>query len=138
MHQILQWHHMLSDTAGNPTDTVAGKEANVLADGFFHTATWVFVFVGMSLTLRSWQRGRLAPSWRFQLGLLLAGWGVFNLVEGIVDHHILQIHHVRDDLGAPLSWDIGFLTFGALLVAAGWALHRSGAQHISEADTGTS
>src|SRR3546814_9539337 len=76
MHQILQWHHMLSDTAGNPTDTVAGKEANVLADGFFHTATWVFVFVGMSLTLRSWQRGRLAPSWRFQLGLLLAGWGV--------------------------------------------------------------
>jgi hypothetical protein len=26
---------------------------------------------------------------------------------------------VRDDLGAPLGWDLGFLAFGALLVLAG-------------------
>ena len=24
------------------------------------------------------------------------GWGLFNLVEGIIDHHVLEIHHVRD------------------------------------------
>jgi uncharacterized membrane protein len=27
-------------------------------------------------------------------GSMIAGWGLFNLVEGIIDHHILGIHHV--------------------------------------------
>ena len=54
----------------------------------------------------------------------MIGWGAFNLVEGIVDHHVLGLHHVRDDLGAPLGWDLGFLAFGALLTAVGWALAR--------------
>jgi uncharacterized membrane protein len=57
---------------------------------------------------------------------MLAGWGAFNLVEGLVDHQILGIHHLRDDLGGPLAWDLGFLAFGALLVAAGGALIESG------------
>jgi len=26
----------------------------------------------------------------------IIGWGLFNLVEGVVDHHILTIHHVRE------------------------------------------
>jgi uncharacterized membrane protein len=38
---------------------------------------------------------------------------------------LLSIHHVRDDLGGPLSWDLGFLAFGFLLVIGGWALYRS-------------
>ena len=57
--------------------------------------------------------------------MLLAGWGTFNIVEGLIDHELLGIHHVRDDLGAPVGWDIGFLIFGALLVVIGWALARS-------------
>lgn len=56
--------------------------------------------------------------------MILAGWGAFNLVEGIVDHQLLGLHHVRDDLGGPPSWDIGFLIFGALLVLGGSALAR--------------
>jgi hypothetical protein len=39
LHQILQWHHMLTDTGDHPMTTVAGLEANTLADGFFHAAT---------------------------------------------------------------------------------------------------
>jgi Predicted membrane protein (DUF2243) len=39
LHQILQWHHMLTDTGDHPSNTVAGLEANTLADGFFHLAT---------------------------------------------------------------------------------------------------
>jgi uncharacterized membrane protein len=126
IHQILQWHHMVSHVDDFPVTTLAGLEVNTLADGFFHLATWVLVFVGTVLILRAWQRGRLAPSWRFHIGLLLAGWGIFNLVEGIINHHILGVHHLRDDIGAPIAWDIGFLVFGALLVAGGWALHRAG------------
>jgi uncharacterized membrane protein len=123
LHQILQWHHMLTgEDGGEPMDTVAGLEANTLADGFFHLATWVLVAAGTALTVGAWRRGELAPPWRVHLGLLLAGWGVFNVVEGTIDHLLLGIHHVRDDLGGPVGWDLGFLAFGAALIAAGVAL----------------
>jgi uncharacterized membrane protein len=127
LHQILQWHHMLTgDNGGEPMDTVAGLETNTLVDGLFHTATWILVAAASVLLVRAWQRGELAPPWRMHVGLLLAGWGVFNLVEGLIDHELLGIHHVRDDLGAPLGWDLGFLAFGALLVVTGWVLARTG------------
>ena len=124
LHQILQWHHMLTDTGEHPAGTLAGLEANTLADGLFHASTWVFVVAGMALTVRAWQRGELAPPWRAHLGLMLAGWGLFNFVEGLIDHQILGIHHVRDDLGGPLGWDLAFLASGLLLIAAGAALAR--------------
>jgi uncharacterized membrane protein len=125
LHQILQWHHILTSTGDHPSTTVAGLEANTLADGLFHVSTWLFVAAGSALTVRAWQRGELAPPWRFHIGLLLAGWGGFNLVEGLIDHHILGIHHVRDDLGGPLGWDLAFLASGVLLLAAGAALART-------------
>jgi uncharacterized membrane protein len=126
MHQILQWHHMLTDTGEHPAGTVAGLEDNTLADGFFHLATWFLVVIATLLAVRAWQRRELAPPWRLQAGLMLAGWGVFNLVEGLIDHQLLGIHHVRDDLGGPLGWDLAFLAFGVLLIAGGLALARSG------------
>jgi uncharacterized membrane protein len=127
LHQVLQWHHMLTSTAGHPMTTVAGLEANTLADGFFHVATWIIVAAGSWLMWRAWQGGRIAPPWRAQLGFLLAGWGAFNLVEGLIDHQLLGIHHVRDDLGGPIGWDLGFLAFGALLVLAGVTRARTSA-----------
>jgi uncharacterized membrane protein len=107
-HQILQWHHMLTDTGEHPANTVTGLQDNTLADGLFHLATWVCVAAAMVLAVRAWQRHQLAPPWRAQVGMLLVGWGVFNLVEGLINHQILGIHHVRDDLGAPLAWDLAF------------------------------
>jgi uncharacterized membrane protein len=118
---------MLTDTRDYLSDTVVGLEANTLADGFFHLATWLFVAAAMVLTVRAWRRRELAPPWRAHFGMLLAGWGAFNLVEGVVDHHVLDIHHVRDDIGAPLGWDLAFLALGALFTAAGIALARSSA-----------
>ncbi|KUI09598.1 hypothetical protein AU191_06185 [Mycolicibacterium acapulense] len=130
LHEILQWHHMVSSVDAYPTDTLGGLKANVVADGFFHVATWLLVSLGVSLMLLAWQQRRLAPNWSFHIGLLLAGWGIFNVVEGVIDHQILGAHHVRDDLGAPLSWDIGFLVFGVLLIVGGWALYRRGARQL--------
>jgi uncharacterized membrane protein len=126
LHQILQWHHMVSDVADYPVTTVAGLEVNTLADGFFHLATWLLVLGGSVTGISAWQSGRLAPSWSFHFGLVLAGWGIFNVVEGTVNHQVLGVHHVRDDLGGPLAWDLGFLLLGVLLIAGGWLLHRRG------------
>jgi uncharacterized membrane protein len=47
-------------------------------------------------------------------------------VERLIDHQILGVHHVRDDLGGPLSWDIGFLIFGVLFIVGSWSLHKAG------------
>jgi len=39
---------------------------------------------------------------------MLAGWGGFNVVERLIDHHLLGVHHVR--VGPDeLLYDIGFL-----------------------------
>ncbi len=126
LHQILQWHHMVSHVEGYPTDTVAGLEVNTLADGFFHVATWFLLLAGSIAAIKAWREGRLAPSWSFHFGLVMVGWGLFNLVEGIIDHHLLGVHHVRDDLGSPVAWDLGFLAVGALLVVGGWLLYKRG------------
>jgi uncharacterized membrane protein len=138
LHQILQWHHMLTDTGEHPATTVAGLEANTLADGFFHLATWALVAAAMAMMLRAWQRGDLAPPWRAHVGLMLAGWGTFNIVEGLIDHQLLGLHHVRDDLGGPLGWDLAFLALGALLIAAGLTLWRAGAGSATTASPSTS
>jgi uncharacterized membrane protein len=121
LHQILQWHHMLTSEGSYPATTVAGLETNTLWDGLFHATTWVAVLVGIVLLWR-WSEGMRG---RVLLGWMLVGWGLFNLVEGVVDHHLLGIHHVRTGANET-AWDVAFLAFGALLAAAGGALARSG------------
>jgi uncharacterized membrane protein len=133
LHQILQWHHMLTDHgryASYPRTTVADLEDNTLWDGLFHAGTWVVTVVGLVLLWRAVSGGRPA-TWRALAGPMLVGWGLFNLVEGTVDHHLLTIHHVRDDVADPLWWDVGFLAFGAALLLGGLALGRMPARGYS-------
>ena len=127
LHQILQWHHMLTDYgdhASFPDTTIPSLEDNTLWDGLFHLSTWVLVTGGVFVLWGVLSAG-YRVAWRSMVGVLLAGWGVFNLVEGIVDHHILTVHHVRDDVSDPAWWDFGFLACGAALVAVGLVLRRS-------------
>ncbi len=132
LHQILQWHHMVSSVAGQSPTTLAGLEVNTLADGFFHLATWLLVLAASITSIVAWRQGRLAPNYSFHFGLVLAGWGIFNVVEGLIDHQLLGVHHVRDDLGAPVSWDIGFLVLGGLLILGGWWLNRRGTRALEQ------
>ncbi len=122
LHQILQWHHMLSHTERYPTTTLAGLKANTVADGLFHVVAWLAVLTGLILLVRR-LRGRAVWSRTSLAGLVVAGWGLFNLVEGVLNHHILGVHHVREGSHA-LAYDIAFLILGALLLAGGWAVHR--------------
>jgi len=132
LRQVLQWHHMLTSTDTDnigveyyPADTVHGLQINTLWDGLFHTFTWLAVLIGLGLLYSRLTHsvGRVWSS-RVLWGWMLIGWGLFNLVEGVIDHHILGIHHVR---GGEYQtwWDLGFLILGALLVVGGWLLQRS-------------
>lgn len=128
LHQLLQWHHMLSDHGDYPVTTVAGLEVNTLWDGLFHTLTYIAVVVGLLLL---WRAARLPHSpWSTRLfaGVFLMGWGSFNLVEGTVNHHLLGIHHVNETVSQSQWkwWDLTFLIWGAAMLVGGWAMARSG------------
>jgi uncharacterized membrane protein len=126
LHQILQWHNMLSSQLP-PTDLVAMK-VNMFWDGLFHAFTWLVTVVGLALLWRAGKRPEVPWSTRTFVGSLSLGWGAFNVVEGLIDHQWLGIHHVHPGAG-QLAWDVGFLLFGALLVVVGWVLIRAGREH---------
>jgi uncharacterized membrane protein len=127
LHQIAHWHQMLS--ARVPPATVEAIQRNMAADGWFHAATWLITFAGV-LALWSGLRGpgRL-PATRTLLGYMLVGWGAFNIVEGVVDHHLLGLHHVRDLPTHVVFYDWAFLIVSGALVLIGLAL-RDGTDRV--------
>lgn len=50
---------------------------------------------------------------------MIFGWGLFNLVEGIIDHHILHIRHVTETAN-HLIWNLAFLASGVVMILIGW------------------
>jgi uncharacterized membrane protein len=127
LHQILQWHHMVT-SAGYPADTVENLRLNTLLDGLFHASTYIFVVLGLVVLWRTAHRGHLWWSSKLLIGTMLIGFGAFNLVEGVVNHHILGLHHVNETVSREywIYWDIGFLIWGAAMLLVGWLLFRAG------------
>jgi uncharacterized membrane protein len=125
-HQLLQWHHMAT-SAGYPADSVANLELNTLLDGLFHTLTYLCVAAGLVIVWRKANRPHGRWSGRTLAGSLLVGFGLFNVVEGIVDHHLLGLHHVNETVAREqwIFWDFGFLAWGAAMLVAGWYLKRA-------------
>jgi len=126
LHQVLQWHHLVCETPDcAPTSIVSLSQATLL-DGLFHSGTWIVTLIGAFLVFNAARRGVLGSTVNF-IGSLLAGWGIFNLVEGIVNHHLLQIHHVRPGPDQAL-WDYGFLAVSVgLLVLGRWLIQKKSA-----------
>jgi uncharacterized membrane protein len=83
-------------------------------------------------------RPRAPASGRALVGNMLVGWGGFNLVEGIIDHHLLELHHVRDLPEHVPFFDWAFLLVGGVaMLLAGLALRgRAGAVATIERRSG--
>jgi uncharacterized membrane protein len=119
LHQLLQWHHMLS--SWYPINSLDNLRLNTRWDGAFHSLTYLFVVGGLVVL---WRRGHLQHRrWhtRSLAGTLLLGWGVFNVAEGLVDHQILGIHHVNETVSkaSQWPWDAAFLAWGAVMILGG-------------------
>ena len=125
LHQILQWHHMLSNV--RPLTTISNIDLNMVWDGLFHAFDWVMTVIGIVLLWRAGGRDDVRWSSKTFFASLLIGFGLFNLVEGLIDHQILGIHHVKPGPN-QLAWDLGFLALGALLVAIGWIMIQQSKQ----------
>ncbi|NMG18876.1 DUF2243 domain-containing protein [Brasilonema bromeliae] len=119
LHQILQWHHMLSNV--RPLTTMSNIDVNTVWDGLFHAFDWIMTVIGVVLLWRAGGREDVPWSSNIYFGSILIGAGLFDVVEGVIDHQILGIHHVKPGPN-QLAWDLGFLAFGALLVIVGLVL----------------
>jgi len=121
-HQILQLHNMLSNWV--PRDTLVNEEINMFWDGLFHAFTWLMTVLGIWLLWRAVNRPEVPRSGSALVGSMAFGWGIFNLVEGVIDHEILQVHHVYQN-GSYVVWDLVFLASGVILMLTGWFAIRS-------------
>jgi uncharacterized membrane protein len=127
-HQLLQWHHMFSSVETDAT--VAGLELNTLGDGAFHLFDWLMTLTGIFLLWRAAKKG-VALSSSVLVGSLLLGFGIFNCVEGIIDHQILGIHHVKSD-SHTLAYDLSYLVISALIAVVGWLALQSAKRNVDQ------
>lgn len=122
IHQLLGWHHMLSNWY--PPTSPHNEHINMIGDALFHLACWLLTVTGIMLLLRAVPHHGPGSARRLT-GWMITGWGVFNLIEGATDHLILGVHHVRPG-PHQLTYDLGFLVVAAVLILTGAALARGG------------
>lgn len=127
-HQLLQIHSMLS--AKYPPNTVRNLEINMFWDGLFHTLTYTMTLLGLGLLWRASKKPNVPWSGKMFIGALFTGWGLFNFCEGIIDHHILNVHHVVEKHGVSF-FDYAFLASGVLFFLFGQTLIRAGARNAT-------
>ena len=122
LHQILQWHQMLSNKI-TPT-TFETKSINMFWDGIFETVTWIFTFIGILLMWQSRRRTDLQLSNHLFWGGLISGWGIFNLMDSIFNHYLFRFHNVRENVPQVAAWNLGFLIISLGMIVLGWLMMK--------------
>ena len=103
LHQILQWHHLLSALEGEPYSDLRFK---ILADGIFHALMYAVGGVGLWLLWRSRAEFGRAGADRLLFSNALIGFGAWHVVDAVASHWLLGIHRIRMDSDVPLVWDL--------------------------------
>ncbi|MGN1400579.1 MAG: DUF2243 domain-containing protein [Bacillus sp. (in: firmicutes)] len=115
-HQLLQWHSVIMETS---------RPGQILSDGIFHMAVTVALVAGGIILWLAGNPREHGRGVRKMIGWFLIGAGLFNLIEGIINHHILKIHRVKPSDPNALLFDIGFLVLGAVITVIGILVQRS-------------
>ena len=112
-HQLLQWHSVYMHTH---------RFGQIVSDGLFHAFTVIALAAGGVLLWKAGPPAAVRDGWRRLVGGAFLGAGGFNFIEGIVNHHLLQVHHVRQGHPYELWYDLAFLASGILLAGIGIAV----------------
>lgn len=123
LHQVLQWHHLLSGLQG---ELFTDIRVQILADGLFHLKAYVIALIGLALLWRTRSEFAEPGAGRLLLAAALIGFGAWHVADAILSHWILGIHRIRMDAENVLLWDLAwFFVFGIAFIVAGWWLGRS-------------
>jgi uncharacterized membrane protein len=119
LHQILQWHHVLSLVAG--MDDV---RLQVLWDGYFHALMYVIAIISLLGLWTAHRRGEPVAPRKFAAALSI-GFGLWHIVDALLSHWVLGIHRIKIDSGNPLLWDLLWLAvFGIFPLLIGLWIGR--------------
>lgn len=72
---------------GFPPDSAENLKINTFFDELFDASTYLLVAIGLALLRQAARRASVV------VGSLLVGFGCFDFVEGIIDQHLLKLHH---------------------------------------------
>ncbi|WP_375461672.1 DUF2243 domain-containing protein [uncultured Enterovirga sp.] len=125
LHQVLQWHHLLSLVGGEGLRDI---RVQILADGLFHVLMYVIALGGLWLLWRSRDRITGRRDDLRIVGSAFLGFGVWQVVDVVGFHWVMGIHRIRVDVPNPLFWDIAWLVVFAVpsLAAAWWLMRKTG------------
>lgn len=123
-HQLLGWHHFYSRS------TLA---VGLTSDGLLDLALTVALVVGLVSLVET--AGPVERWGRRGWGGILAGFGAFNLFDGVVDHKLLGVHQIRSGVTNLLPYDTAWIGLSAVILIVGVALVRGGANAERRADT---
>ncbi len=123
LEQLLQRHFMVSSVI-QPID-VAALRTNIWWGGAYEAFCWGVAVAGAIWLYRAARHRMPVPSPRMFFGSALLGWGVFNVVEGLLNHEILGIHHLASGR-YELAGDLLYLAIGGVApILVGALLVRS-------------
>jgi uncharacterized membrane protein len=115
LHQILQWHNMMSNRV--PVEDLISAKQNMVWDGYFHLGVWIVSVWGIIALFQAGRREDVVWSGRIFTGSWLLGWGLFNIVESVVDHYILRLHNVHEYVADKDIYNHLFLAGPGFLLA---------------------
>lgn len=119
LHQILQWHHLLSSIQTGPLGSL---RMQVTVDGWFHALMYLVAALGLWHLWRdsTTSHGRVSTT-RGLWPAFWVGFGVWHMVDAVFSHWITGIHRIRMDSDVPLVWDLmWFVVFGVVPALFGW------------------
>jgi uncharacterized membrane protein len=123
-HQLLQWHHVVHHP---------DSQVELISDGVFHAVVSALMLWGAIRLFRHAREDQLSGRSAVFWGSIWVGGGVFNLVEGLINHHLLQLHHVKPGDPYELWYDLAYLASGLLLTFIGWRMCSPGGRSFSHA-----
>jgi uncharacterized membrane protein len=124
LHQILEWHHLLSLVEG------VDLRAQLLSDGLFHALMYLIALIGLAMLFRSRRFLAEKGTGRALIAAVLIGFGLWHVVDAVASHWLLGIHRIKLNSASPLLWDlVWFVTFGLLPLVAGMLTLR-GRTHV--------
>lgn len=118
--QLLGWHHV-----------VGGSEGRIgpVSDGVVALIALGLVTAGVIMLVNI--RGRLATPRvpRRIVGAMLLGGGGFQVIEGLLMHHLFGLHHVNP-ASATAAWDAAYLLSGIAVAAVGAGILSSVSREV--------